>query len=149
MSPGQIRPNDIAQMKESSNWLTALPERWLYSSTPQWTVRYTCICQAIGRCGAASYPSDRGGATVWFKYMYRWWRSPTVDVKLQEDSGKDVKWHSLIFGYLHLSQDESESSLDAAFTSNEQEKKRQYNIRCIQFEHASFTPLIFSANGGL
>ena len=43
----------------------------------------------------------------------------------------------------HLNQ-----SLNAAFTSNDQEKKRQNNQRCIQLEHASFTPLIFSAYGG-
>ena len=34
------------------------------------------------------------------------------------------------------------------FTSSEREKKRQYNQRCIQLEHASFTPLIFSAYCG-
>ena len=39
-------------------------------------------------------------------------------------------------------------SLNAAFTSNGREKKRQYNQRCIQLKHASFTPLIFSAYGG-
>ena len=39
-------------------------------------------------------------------------------------------------------------NLNAAFTRNEREKKRQYNQRCIQVEHASFTPLVFSAYGG-
>ena len=39
-------------------------------------------------------------------------------------------------------------NLNAAFTRNEREKKRQYNQRCIQVEHALFTPLVFSAYGG-
>ena len=43
----------------------------------------------------------------------------------------------------HLNQ-----NLNAAFTRNEREKKRQYNQRCIQVEHASFTPLVPSAYGG-
>ncbi len=43
----------------------------------------------------------------------------------------------------HLNQ-----SLNAAFARNKREKKRQYNQRCVQVEHASFTPLIFSAYGG-
>ena len=43
----------------------------------------------------------------------------------------------------HLNQ-----SLNAAFTRNEREKKRQCNQRCIQVEHGSFTPLVFIWYGG-
>ena len=32
---------------------------------------------------------------------------------------------------------------------NEKEKKRQYNERVLEVEHGSFTPLVFSSNGGM
>ena len=32
---------------------------------------------------------------------------------------------------------------------NEKEKKKTYNHRLIQIEHSTFTPLIFSATGGM
>ena len=38
---------------------------------------------------------------------------------------------------------------EKAYEVNEKEKKRQYNERIIQLEHGTFTPLVFSASGGL
>ena len=38
--------------------------------------------------------------------------------------------------------------LDSVFITNETMKKRSYNQRVIQVEHASFTPLVLSAFGG-
>ena len=38
--------------------------------------------------------------------------------------------------------------LEAVFASKETEKRTAYNERCIQIEHGSFTPLVFSAFGG-
>ena len=35
-----------------------------------------------------------------------------------------------------------------SYELNEREKKREYNERIMQIEHASFTPLVFSATGG-
>ena len=35
------------------------------------------------------------------------------------------------------------------FTKHEREKKRQYNNRIMKVEHGTFTPLIFSVNGGM
>ena len=35
------------------------------------------------------------------------------------------------------------------FTANEREKKRHYNERIIKVDRGSFTPLIFSMNGGM
>ena len=40
-------------------------------------------------------------------------------------------------------------SLKSAFATNENEKKRKYNRRIIEVEKGSFTPLIFSTNGGM
>ena len=40
-------------------------------------------------------------------------------------------------------------SLSAAHTSNEKQKKREYNQRVIDVEHGSFTPLVFSCFGGM
>ena len=40
-------------------------------------------------------------------------------------------------------------SLAKAYESNEKEKKRSYNERVLEIEHGSFTPLIFSAMGGM
>ena len=39
--------------------------------------------------------------------------------------------------------------LTKAYESNEKEKKRLYNERILQVEHGSFTPLVFSATGGM
>ena len=39
--------------------------------------------------------------------------------------------------------------LSACYRSDETSKKRAYERRTLEFEHASFTPLIFSATGGL
>ena len=44
----------------------------------------------------------------------------------------------------HVSQD-----LKKCFDSNEREKKRAYNQRVLEIEHGSFTPLVFSATGGM
>ena len=38
--------------------------------------------------------------------------------------------------------------LDKAFAANEREKKRRYNLRVVDIEHGSFTPLIFKPYGG-
>ena len=92
---------------------------------------------------AASYPSDRRGAAVLFEY--RWWRSPRCTVAARgfwercEMAFFDISRVFNPYAKMHLNR-----SLNAAFTSNEREKKRQYNRRCIQLEDASFTPLIFS-----
>ena len=48
------------------------------------------------------------------------------------------------FAQKHLNQ-----SFNTAFNQNEREKKRQYNRRVVQIERGSFTPIIFSAYGGL
>ena len=47
------------------------------------------------------------------------------------------------FASTHLNQ-----NLENSFKSNEREKKRTYGQRVIEIEHGSFTPLVFSANGG-
>ena len=40
-------------------------------------------------------------------------------------------------------------SLDAAHSKQENEKRRQYENRILQVEHASFTPLVFTIAGGM
>ena len=40
-------------------------------------------------------------------------------------------------------------SMKKAYEINEKEKKRHYNDRIMQLEHGTFTPLVFSATGGL
>ena len=40
-------------------------------------------------------------------------------------------------------------SLRKCFESNEREKKKAYNRRVLEIEHGSFTPLVFSATGGV
>ena len=40
-------------------------------------------------------------------------------------------------------------SLDAAHSKQENEKRRQYEDRILQVEHASFTPLVFTIVGGM
>ena len=35
------------------------------------------------------------------------------------------------------------------YETNEKEKKRTYNERILQIEHGTFTPLVFSATGGM
>ena len=39
--------------------------------------------------------------------------------------------------------------LKRCFQKNEEEKKKKYNERVLRVENASFTPLVFSANGGM
>ena len=41
------------------------------------------------------------------------------------------------------------TSIEKCFKKHEQEKKRAYEQRILNVEHASFTPLVFSASGGL
>ena len=43
----------------------------------------------------------------------------------------------------------STQSLKTSFTLNENEKKRKYNRRIIDVERGSFTPLVFTINGGM
>ena len=40
-------------------------------------------------------------------------------------------------------------SLESAYRKKENEKKRAYNERVVEVEHGSFTPLVFSALGGM
>ena len=46
------------------------------------------------------------------------------------------------------SDSQSHFSPDKIFRKHQQEKKRQYNQRILNVEHETFTPLIFSINGG-
>ena len=39
--------------------------------------------------------------------------------------------------------------MKSSFSINENEKKRKYNRRIIDVERGSFTPLVFSTNGGM
>ena len=39
--------------------------------------------------------------------------------------------------------------LQRCYISNEKEKKHQPNMRALQVENGSFTPLVFSINGGM
>ena len=41
------------------------------------------------------------------------------------------------------------TSIEKWFKKHEQEKKRAYEQRILDVEHAFFTPLVFSASGGL
>ena len=36
-----------------------------------------------------------------------------------------------------------------AYAKHEKEKKKNYNQRIMQVEHSTFTPLIYSVNGGI
>ena len=40
-------------------------------------------------------------------------------------------------------------SIKRSYVSNEMEKKRHYNDRVLQVEHGSFSPLVFTVNGGM
>ena len=40
-------------------------------------------------------------------------------------------------------------SLQRCYINNEKERKRQYNIRVLQVENGSFTPIVFSINEGM
>ena len=40
-------------------------------------------------------------------------------------------------------------TLQQCYRTNEMEKKRKYNERILQVENGSFTPLVFSVNGGM
>ena len=48
-----------------------------------------------------------------------------------------------------LAQSYINQTLPAAHTSNEKAKKRKYNERIIEIEHASFSPLVFTCYGGM
>ena len=41
------------------------------------------------------------------------------------------------------------TTLEQAYRTNEKEKKRAYGERVLQVENGSFTPLVFSASGGM
>ena len=43
----------------------------------------------------------------------------------------------------------SNSTISKACDSNEKEKKRVYNSRILQIQHGSFTPIVFTAMGGM
>ena len=43
----------------------------------------------------------------------------------------------------------AKQNLQRAYETNEREKKRSYNERIMQIEHGTFTPLVFSATGGM
>ena len=41
------------------------------------------------------------------------------------------------------------TELKKCFAKNEEEKKKQYNATVLNVENGTFTPLVFSANGGM
>ena len=43
----------------------------------------------------------------------------------------------------------SHGTIKKMYKSHEQEKKRKYNQRVLQIEHATFTPVVFSTTGGM
>ena len=62
-------------------------------------------------------------------------------------TGQSVFFDIKVFNPLakrHVGQD-----LKKCFESNKREKKRAYNERVLEIEHGSFTPLVFSATGGM
>ena len=57
------------------------------------------------------------------------------------------------FFYMRITNTNSESQRHLTskkiFTKHEREKKRQYNNKIMNVEHGTFTPLVFSVNGGM
>ena len=51
--------------------------------------------------------------------------------------------------YNPMAQSHRGQDLQAAHKKNEQEKKREYDERIREIEHASFTPLVFASSGGM
>ena len=43
----------------------------------------------------------------------------------------------------------TKKELSKSYEINEKEKKRRYNNRILEVEHGRFTPLVFSATGGM
>ena len=56
----------------------------------------------------------------------------------------DVEYDVTIFIIVHYN-----SFSGRSLAINEVEKKRKYNERVMQIEHGTFTPLVFSATGGM
>ena len=75
-----------------------------------------------------------------------WWSSFECQC-----AGFLAKWATAFFGvgvFNPLAKSHLNQKTDTAFSSNENEKKRQYNQWIIEVEHGSFSPLVFSPYGG-
>ena len=72
-----------------------------------------------------------------------------VDIKAQGfwEHSQDAFFDIRVFNPLASSY--RNRTLPSLYTSNEKEKKRQYEQRIREIEHASFTPLVLSATGGM
>ena len=79
--------------------------------------------------------------------------NPISPMFLENCSHKNVYspvnlWHSYIYIHIFIYPHHINQKLQAAFDSNERQKKAQYNERVINVEHGSFTPIVLSAYGG-
>ena len=195
LNANEIRANDLAQLKGSSNWLTALPiqqETYVLSKREffdaislryRWNIKYLPAACACGKTFTIDHAISciKGGfihrrhneirdlfAKLFDEVCHDVSIEPTLvpltgevlpagsnkadearlDIAARGFWGRcekaffDVRIFNP-YAKTHLNQ-----SLDNVFNSNEREKKRHYNQRVIQIEHASFTPLVFSAYGG-
>ena len=68
---------------------------------------------------------------------------------MQEGFGRNTKWHFFDVRVFDPNAKRYEcKTLQQCYREDEMEKKRKYNERIFQDEYGSFTPLVFSVNGG-
>ena len=91
------------------------------SDLPNWRIRGGSICGDKARLDIRARGFWKAGQSAFF----------------------DVRVFNLI-AKRHVNQ-----TLSKCYEQNEKEKKRHYNDRVQQVEHGSFTPLVFSATGGM
>ena len=70
-------------------------------------------------------------------YSFSYWVRPKVSQK------------TLLYSTYSNATRYANQSLQQCYASNENEKKRKYNNRVMDVELGCFTPLVFSANGGM
>ena len=188
MSKEQVRANDIAQMKGSSSWLTALSIKKGYVLSKRQffdalALRYRWrMKRLLSNCACGKQFTVDHAISCHRRHdelrdvVANFLDEVDYDVRVEppltplsgeglpsgsntaDDARLDIAargfWERCEMAFFDIrvfnpyAKTHLNKNLKAAFTRNEREKKRQYNQRCIQVEHASFTPLVFSAYGG-
>ena len=61
---------------------------------------------------------------------------------------KEILWICVCSTLMHLATNKN-TPLQSAYRTHEKMKKRAYQQRVLEIEHASFTPVVLSASGGM
>ena len=93
--------------------------------------------------------SSTRACSVSYNYAWEYFRREKAWYILSRDACRDLRSYVYPWRQPFYLVSNRRIPLSSCYRKHEQTKKRMYEQRCREVEHASFTPLVISATGGL